>query len=67
MKHQAAPISVHFRALHGTTYAVSRCDGTPVSDFFAVHRSRRDQGRDMQWARAFLDAVLKAPRVTGVR
>jgi len=67
MPHQASPISVHFRTLHGTTYAVSRCDGAPVSDFFAVHRTRPDQGRDMQWARAFLDGVLRAPRVDGAK
>ena len=67
MTHQAAPLTVHFRRAGGSTVALARCDGAAVSGLFYVNRRDPNLSPERQWARAFLEGVLKAPRVTGVR
>ena len=47
--------------------AIARCDGAAVSSPYLIQRKEPRCSRHMQWARAFLEGVLKAPVVVGVR
>lgn len=65
--HVPAPVTVEFRRTAIGHFAVARAHGAPVSDLFIVSPGSPSFTVYAQWARAFLEAMARAPIVAGAR
>jgi hypothetical protein len=65
--HVPAPLSVELRAFRAGKAALARVHGAPVSGLYHVFPRNPSFTVERQWARAFLEGIVRAPDVVGVR
>jgi hypothetical protein len=64
--HVPAPLSVEFRETSSGIALMSRVHGATMSGPFHVFPRNPSFTVERQWARAFLEGVIRAPFVVGV-